>query len=271
VNASRRGTTRAAGNARPALGGALLAGLLLASAACSSSTGAPTVPVGSGAPGPDETLPIGESIAPASSGPESTAIPGYEDWSLVNGEAVDIGETETGFGMILTAQAAWSKAGQGVLFHATAQGDFRITATVTTTKSSDASLPPGGDGSTQLAGLMVRLAGTHENWLFLAVGADGPGLAVDVLSTANDQTSISGTDWSSGAAELKLCRVGSRFQLWMRPVDSEEDWVAAGSANRKDLAGTVQVGAAMSADTEPDITALFDGLTVEPLEAGEDC
>jgi hypothetical protein len=249
---------------------ALLLATMLAAAACTAASESPSGPAGE-TPGASATLPIGESLEPEPTEPDSTAIPGFDGWDLVSPKAVELGETPTGFGMILDRAVQWSKASKGVLFFTTIDGDFRLDATVRTTKTSDSSVPPGGDGSTQLAGVMARLPGTPENWLFFAVGADGPSLAIDRLVTRDGQTAIDGRDWADSQAELKICRVGTGFEFWYRPADTEEDWIKAGTAERKDLAGELQVGAALSADGPPDLTALFDDLIVEPMEPGEDC
>jgi hypothetical protein len=252
---------------RRALVVVLLVGLLGSVAGC--GTARSESPTGET---PEATLPeIGESLEPEPTGPEDTSIPGYDAWDVVSPGSVEIGQTQTGIGMSLVKRAQWSKADRGALFHTTMDGDFRLSAIVRTAKTSDSSLPPGGDGTTQLAGLMVRRPDGGESWLFLAVGADGPGLVVDVLETTDGQTAIDGIDWATGEAELKICRTGATFELWRRPADTEEAWVSGESVERKDLRGAIQVGAAMSADSEPDITALFDDLTLEPLEAGEDC
>ena len=250
----------------------LLTGILASAAACQGATGQPTLPLDGGTSGPEATLPeVGESLEPVATEPDSTSIPGFDGWSTINAGSVEVGETQSGFGMVLLKRATWSGAGRGVLFYTTIDGDFRISATVRATRTSDSSQTPGGDGTTQLAGLMARLQGSQENYVLIAVGSDASGLSLATASTTDDQTRLTGPAWPSGEAELKLCRSGSTFTLWKRAADSGDDWISAGTFERKGLSGTLQVGASLSSDSPPDLTARFDDLTLEPLEAGEAC
>jgi hypothetical protein len=118
---------------------------------------------------------------------------------------------------------------------------------------------------------MARLAGAQERYVFLAVGGDASGLTVATNSPRAGDTKLATPTWPAAEAGLKLCRVGATFTLWKRAADSDDDWAQAGSFERKDLDGMVQVGAALSADAAPDLTALFEDLTLEPLDVGEAC
>lgn len=77
--------------------------------------------------------------------------------------------------------------------------------------------------------------------------------------------------WSDNEADLKLCRTGTTFTFWTRTADSEDDWTKIGQVQRPDLKGVLQVGSSLSANATPDLTGLFDGLTLEPMDPGEDC
>jgi hypothetical protein len=207
------------------------------------------------------------------SGPGETdlGIPGYDGWHLINGADVDLGSTDAGLAMTLTKRALWFQASKGVLFYTTISGDFRITSTVETSKTSDSSQDPGGDGTTQLAGIMARAQTPQENYVFIAVGSDSSGLSVETKSTTNNDSKFEGPAWPTGDAELKLCRIGTDFTLWKRAIDSGDDFTLAATFKRPDLTGELQVGANLYSDSTPDITALFPDLTVEPLDPGEAC
>ena len=204
-------------------------------------------------------------------GPASTSIPGFDGWHTINPTAVDIGPTQSGFGMTLKKRAEWSGANLGALFYTTIDGNFRLTATVRASRASDSSKDPGGDGSIQMAGLMVRRESSTESWVLLEVGGDTTGLALATGSTVDGVGRLVASRWTDNEADLKICRTGTTFTYWKRAADSDNDWTAAGRVERKDLGGSVQVGASLSADATPDLTAFFDNLTLEPMDPGEAC
>ena len=157
------------------------------------------------------------SISPAAS-PASSALPGFEGWSVIKPFSVDIGVDKGSLVMTLTHQALWFDADRGVLFSRLVDGDFRITATVRAAKTSDPEAPPGGDGTVQLGGLMARADTTPEDYVFIVVGDDGDGPSVETKSTDDSVSIFEGPLWTSTAADLRLCRVGSVFALYKRPT-----------------------------------------------------
>jgi hypothetical protein len=225
---------------------------------------------GSGQPtAPDDSFGPIESIAPEGSG--TGALPGFDGWQTINPGSVDISATESGLAMTLVKRALWFQTSKGVLFYTVIDGDFRVSATVETSKTSDSSVDPGGDGTVQLAGLMARADVPQENYVFITVGADASGLSVETKSTTNGSSKFAGPDWPSGDAELELCRIGTTFTLWKRAVGSTDDFTLAQTYQRPDLAGSLQVGTNIYSDSPPDITAVFGDLTIEPLAPGEAC
>jgi hypothetical protein len=249
---------------------AILGAVLLAGCDIATSAGASPLDTSGFTARPVDSFgePI-ESTGPKGSG--TPGIAGFEGWKLINAADVDIGQTESGLAMTLTKRALWFQTSKGVLFYTLVSGDFRITATVQTSKTSDSSVDPGGDGTTQLAGLMARGQTPDENYVFVAVGSDANGLSVETKSTTHNDSKFAGPAWPSGDAELKVCRIGPTFTLWKRAIDSGDDFSLAATYKREDLTGEVQVGANIYSDSAPDITALFDNLTIEPLDPGEAC
>ena len=266
---SRAGMSRQArgGLRRPATV-ALLVALVAAGCGLGGSNEASTLatigPLDTGA-----IEPLGSGPAPADSG--TTGVAGFDGWKTINPAFVTIGATQAGLAMTLTHRALWFQASQGVLFYTLIQGDFRASATVATSRTSDSSKTPGGDGTVQLAGLMARAEVPQENYVFIVVGSDASGLSVETKTTKDGQSTFAGPDWPSGDADLQLCRVGSTFTLWKRAAGSTDDWTLAKTIERPDLPASLQVCAAIYADSTPDITAIFDGLTIEPLDPGEAC
>lgn len=239
------------------------------------ASGGPSDLGGAGAVNPGDTAgEPGDSEAATDTGePQASdaGVAGYEGWKTINGEDVDIGQTESGLAMTLTHRALWLNASKGVLFFTTVRGDFRLSAVVQTQKTSDSSQDPGRDGTIQLAGLMARAPTAPENDVFVAAGSDASGLAVETESTTNAVSKVGASGWSSGDAELKLCRIGSTFTLWKRAIDSGDDFSLAATYRRDDLKGEVQVGPNIFSGSAPDITALFDNLEIDGLAPGEAC
>lgn len=88
--------------------------------------------------------------------PTATPIPSFEEWSVFNPGAVDISTQDDALILTLKYRTLWFMNQRGVLAYKLVDGDFKITADVFTSKSSDPTQPPGGDGTVQLGGLMAR-------------------------------------------------------------------------------------------------------------------
>jgi hypothetical protein len=231
----------------------------------------PDLPSGTPAQ-PSASLPASTSSPEPSPVPTSTAIPGFADWQLVNAQAVELSVDGGTLVMKLTRPALWSNDQSGVLFYREVTGDFRATATVRTSRASDPSAPPGQDGTTQLAGLMARAGGQGENSVHIVSGSIGSSTGLETKTTESSHSiSIQRGQPTGGDAELQLCRKGSTFYLWWRHVDSAEDWTHMSTLDRRDLPGTLEVGASMYTDGSPDIVARFEGLTIKALAPTEAC
>ena len=150
-------------------------------------------------------------------------------------------------------------------------GDFRVTASVETTRTSSPGDPPGRNGSVEVAGLMARADEARENYVFVVVGSDARGVSVGATSTSNNESRSDNTTWPEAAADLKLCRQGSTFTLQKRGYSTDDDWVTTATYKRPDLPPTLQVGANIYSESPPDIEAAFDSLVVESLDPGEPC
>jgi hypothetical protein len=138
-----------------------------------------------------------------------SSIPGFEDWSVVNPQAVDIVSENGDLILTLKQRALWFMNSKGVLVSKPVKGDFKISADVYTAKESDPSQPPGGNGSVQLGGVMARNGeGGRENYVFIVVGDDGNGLSVETKDTQAGNSKFQGPAWDGPAAELRICRVG---------------------------------------------------------------
>jgi hypothetical protein len=245
--------------------------LIVALAAAVSLGGcSPTSDASPPASGPASTpsLPAETSTA----APGQTPVPGFEDWQLINPQAVRVSVDGGALVMDLIGSVIWFNADKGVLFYRDVTGDFRATATVRTSKASDPSKPPGQDGTVQLAGLMARTEVPAENSVFIVSGSIGNSTGLETKTTESSRSIFIQRGLPTGGdAELRLCRIGSTFLLWWRHVDSDEDWTHMSTLERKDMPPTLQVGANIYTDGVPDIVARFESLTIEPIPLGAGC
>ena len=212
---------------------------------------------------------VGSGSAVAS--PASSALAGFDGWSVIKPFSVDIGVDKGSLVMTLTHQALWFNADRGVLFSRLVDGDFRITATVRAAKTSAPAAPPGGDGTVQLGGLMARADRTPEDYVFIVVGDDGDGPSIETKSTDDSVSTYDGPLWTSTEADLRLCRVGSMFALYKRLPGSSDAWATATTYDRPDLSGTLQVGANIYSGSTPDLTVRYDKLVIERVSTTLDC
>lgn len=204
--------------------------------------------------------------------PTATAIPGFETWSVFNPPAVEIKSENGALTMKLIHRALWFMEQRGVLMYQSVDGNFRITANVHTSKSSDPTQPPGGNGSVQLGGLMARNGnGGRENYVFIVVGDDGDGLSIETKNTTDSLSKYNGPSWDSAEAQLRLCRVGQTINLYKRHVGSTEAWTSAASFERPDLPQTLQVGLNIYSDSTPDLQVHYDQIKVDPITVLADC
>ena len=249
----------------PAL--ACVAVLLVAACQPAAPTG-PTIP-------PDATQSLvstASTDAPTATAPARTPVPGFESWATINPQAVQVSVDRGTLVMNLIGRVLWFNTERGVLFHEAVTGDFRATATVRTSKASDPSAPPGADGTIQLAGLMARTEIPAENYVFIVTGSIGNSTGVESKTTTSSQSVyIQRGSNSEGDADLRLCRRGPTFLLAWRAVGSTDAWTPMATFDRPDMPQTLQVGANIYTDSVPDLVARFEGLTIDPLRAGDAC
>lgn len=202
----------------------------------------------------------------------ATPVPGFEDWQLLNPQAVQVSVEAGALVLDLVRSALWYNDRKGALFYREVSGDFRASATVRTAKASDPSAPPGQDGTIQLAGLMARAEDPAENYVFIVSGSIGTSTGLETKTTESSQSIYIQRGLPTGGdAELRLCRIGSTFSLWWRHVDTTEDWTHMSTLDRKDMPPTLDVGANIYTDGKPDIVARFEHLTIERIAAGAAC
>jgi hypothetical protein len=195
---------------------------------------------------------------------ESNRNAGSSPYSFVNRDRVEVSARDGGLSLTLTAPALWFNDSTGVLAFKPVTGDFTVTATVRTRKASNPAEPPAP--AIRLGGLMARDpasdASQMQNYVHIVAG-NGPSgvLAIENKTTVNSNSVYEAPEWPSPDAELRICRVGSTFNLYKRPVGSDT-WQRSASYDRPDLPDRLQVGADIySPNPPPDLRVRWDDLT----------
>ena len=216
--------------------------------------------------------PLPTSKPTKTAAPTGTPILGFEDWIVFNPAAVDIHVEDQTLVATLKYHVLWFMTQRGELIYKLVSGDFKITADVHTSKNTNLSQPPGGDGSVQLGGVMARNGDSgRENYVFIVVGDDGDGLSIESKNTQDSMSKYKGPAWDSADAALRLCRVGQTFNLYKRHIASKEPWQLADSFERPDLPDELQVGVNLYTDSQPDLQVRYQNIDIQPVSSAADC
>ena len=188
-----------------------------------------------------------------------------QTWTVFRPEVFDVAVDGSAIQMTLNTVARWAGNGQGGLVYQEASGDFRLTATVRARRASDPTQTVSSIVS--LGGLTARNPdgadrGGRENYVHIVVGNTPSGIGVETKSTRDGSTSYEAVPDASGDAELRICRLGSSFRLYKRPVGAPT-WVLAATIERPDLPEILQVGANIYSVLNPDLQVIVEDLRVE--------
>jgi hypothetical protein len=195
-------------------------------------------------------------------------------WSILQPDLVRTTVRRGALSLELTGPALWFNASMGVLVHKAVTGNFRATTTVRASSASNAGEPPAP--AIRLGGLMARDPASDSTQLqsyVHIVAGNGPDgvLAIEHKTTQNSASVYEAPVWPSGDAELRICRVGSTFELYKRPLGSKR-WLLAASYNRPDLPPTLQVGADVySPNTPPDLRVRVDEIRFQRVANASGC
>jgi hypothetical protein len=233
-----------------------------------ASQGDVNEPGDAGASSPDAPS-TGDATSPANDG-ASSSLSALSDtfggmsldpsWTVLHPEWVSVSVHDKPLYLQPNRSVLWYGSSQGILVYKLVTGNFKATATVHARLASNPALPP--NANIHLGGVMARSpVSPPENYVFGVVGQAEMGhLAIEQKSTTNASSVFSETAWPSADADLRLCRVGSTFQIWKRTV-ATPPWVMQASFNRPDLPAELQVGPNCYANsTPPDLIAHFESI-----------
>jgi hypothetical protein len=195
-------------------------------------------------------------------------------WSTVQPDLVSARVRDGALSLTLRGPALWFNASVGVLMFKPVSGNFKATTTVRTRSQSEPDEPP--TAAIRLGGLMARDPASDEtqrqNYVHIVVGNGPDGvLAVEHKTTANNNSVYEAPPWPSSDAQLRICRVGSTYSMFARPLGSKA-WQLAASYERPDLPETLQVGADVySPNAPPDLRARWNEITFQRVTDPRGC
>ncbi|MCZ8341516.1 MAG: hypothetical protein O9301_00650 [Leptospira sp.] len=192
------------------------------------------------------------------------------NWNIYNNQTTNLSNPTTiaitngNLQLTPQSQTLWFNAIQtGAMVSKTISGNFVASTSVQVRRRTNANLAP--NQTVELAGLMVRNRDTSlENYVFIVLGFDENDLSVEVKTTTNDVSSYVGPSRSSSDGELRICRIGDNFYLYLKGTDGT--WIAQNHPTtnnpvfvRSDLPNSLEVGLNIYANQgTPDVIARFD-------------
>jgi len=191
-------------------------------------------------------------------------------WSVHNPDQVDITVAGGVLALEPVGHTLWFNDSEGPQLYKELTGDFVATAPVRARRSSDPTQPAGD--YVHLGGLMARdAAATAADYVFIVVGWDVNDNSVETKTTDDDVSTYDGPTWPDGDADLRICRVGSAFQLLKRRPGAAA-WTLAETFDRPDLGATLAVGPLLYAPTtSPDLHVELDEVVFRSVSGTEDC
>ena len=197
-------------------------------------------------------------------------------WSILNGDNFSYEVSGNALHITPKADTLWWKAtGTGAMIYKTVTGNFKLTTAVRARSATNPSLAV-GPVDYQFGGIMARdPSASTNNYVFGVVGDRGATpLEIETKSTANNVSSVQGAAWPSGDAELRICRLGATFHIYVRSTGSNA-WAVATPwgppYDRPDMPATLQVGPiAYAWTTSPDLRASFEYVHIETTNVTKD-
>lgn len=162
----------------------------------------------------------------------------------------------------------WGQGSTSILVWKEIEGDFMATASVRASGLEDRDAPP--PPIFRFGGLLARDPDDDgENNLYIALGTDDDP-SVETKSTVDGDSTWKGPPWPSASGEVRICRLGSSFLMYVREDDG--DWELADAFARPDLPDVLEVGPMAYNDSPtPDLRVSFDFVHFAEVESQTDC
>jgi len=192
-------------------------------------------------------------------------------WTTLNSSAATV-SIDSGQ-MVIEPQAntLWFQTSAGILQYQLVSGNFIVSAYLTTRRASDANDVP---INTNFGGLMAHDPATStsiQNYVHAAIGsiASEAGPVAEHKTTVNGTSTYVTTTWPSAEGELRICRIGELYNLYIRPRDGT--WQLLAQHTRSDLPDTLEIGAMAYSDSSGDLRASFEYVRFQSASTENDC
>ena len=165
-------------------------------------------------------------------------------WTLYRPDPATIAVEDSRLVLTAVEESVWLSSKSAPLVYQEVSGDVTVLSTAHARRASDPSKTP--DKQYQYGGLMLRDPVSEdgdENYVFVVLGVREPNarLNIEVKSTTDNDSKADIIDWSSGDAELRIDRNGSKIILSAREI-GKPTWQLLKTYNRPDLPDTLQAG-----------------------------
>ena len=165
----------------------------------------------------------------------------------------------------------WYATDEAMQVYKTVAGDFSVSAHIQVTNLAGEPAAPGDPY--RIGGIMVRdPASELPNTYHMGIGNMNQPEVVTVSKSTDEGSSSIGTQpWGGTTAEMRICRVGTEIQSFIR-LDDDEGWRLLDHRVRGDLPSTLAVGAIGYAGTPvPDLHVEADWMQFQTITKLEDC
>ncbi|MBC8069973.1 MAG: hypothetical protein IAG13_16665 [Deltaproteobacteria bacterium] len=189
-------------------------------------------------------------------------------WGLFN-DALATRSVEGGHLMLdAGANTAWVHGQTAILLSKEVAGDFMATASLRVVGLAAPDEPP--PPIFRFGGLLARSAQDGpENTVHIALGTDDDP-SVETKSTRDGVSTWQGPPWPSAAGEVRICRLGSSFLMYVREADGA--WVLSNAYARPDMPEVLEVGPmAFNNSPTPDLHVSFDFVHFAAVSSQADC
>lgn len=190
-------------------------------------------------------------------------------WEVLNPQSVTLTIAEGFLHLDPAANTLWFQDAAGPLVWQLVEGDFIVTADVTSRRLSNPALPPLATYRT--GGLMARNpSDASENYVFIAVGSEENPEAVETKTTTNSNSVYDEVPWPGAEGEVRICRIGARFEMLIR--ERGGTWQSLDVYDRPDLPSALQVGPfGFANQADPDLRVSFDWVRFDLPGQVSDC
>lgn len=223
---------------------------------------------------PDPSTSDGSDSTPADTSTGDTGIdptaldddfddPALPGWTTFRPEAANVSVEGGVLHLDPAVNTVWLDGSTSILLWKEVEGDFMATAAVRSHQAGNVDAPP--PSGFRFGGLMARDGGGGpENYVFIVLGTDTDP-SVETKSTVDSGSTYQGPSWPTARGEVRLCRIGARFELYVRETDGA--WQLSNAFDRPDLPEGLQVGPiAYNNAPTAELRASFDFVDFEPLD-----